>query len=433
MTPAGRIAAAIEVLEDIETRHRPVSVALRDWGVSHRFAGSKDRAAIGNIVYDTLRHRATGAFAMGSDSPRALVLATVGQIWGLGSEGLNQTFSNDRHAPENLSEIESAAVDAADRDGMPDYIKAEVPEWLVPSLQRVFGPDWVREGQALTGRPPLDLRVNTLKADREKVERALTRQGAKQTPHAPTGLRIAPTDGDRRHPNVQVEPGFQKGWFEIQDEGSQVAALSVGVGPGDQVLDMCAGGGGKTLALAAAMENKGQVIATDNDRSRLAPIFDRLKRAGTRNVQVRPAGGDLAELKGRMDAVMVDAPCTGTGTWRRRPDAKWRLRKPMLRERMAEQTGLLNEASSFVKPGGRLVYVTCSVLPEENDDRIGEFLDGDPDFKSVDPAAVIERALGEAGASRIAGAWLGTGNGFMLTPNLTGTDGFYVAAIERRS
>jgi len=430
MTPGGRLAAAIEVLGDIGNRHRPVADALRDWGVSHRFAGSKDRAAIGNIVYDALRWRLSSAWVMEADTPRALVLAAVGRHWGLGSEGLAAAIAEDRHAPEPLSGAERALIDLANLDAAPAHVRGDVPEWLAARIERGLGADWVAEGQALACRPPLDLRVNRLKAERAKVAKALAQFGAGETPLAPDGLRIAPTEAGGRHPNVQVEPGFQKGWFEIQDEGSQLASLLAGARPGEQVLDLCAGAGGKTLAMAAAMDNKGQVFATDSDRTRLAPIFDRLKRAGTRNVQVRPAGADLADLGERMDAVLLDVPCTGTGTWRRRPDAKWRLTERALADRLADQAVLLDAAVPYLKPGGRIVYVTCSLLPDENGDQVRAFLGRHEGFRLVPPSDRLAAAsLSDTAASVLAGA-VGD-EGLMLTPHRTATDGFFVAVMER--
>lgn len=427
MTPAARLAAAIEVLADLETRHRPVANGLKDWGLSHRFAGSKDRAAIGNIVYDALRWRASSAWAMGEDTPRALVLGTVGRRWGLGGAGLATMIDGKPHAPEPPDEAEIARIDTANLDDAPAHVRADIPEWLAPHFARAFGDDWIAEGAALALRPPLDLRANQLKAERDKILKALAKFSPAETAFAPDGIRITPTSGDGRHPNVQVEPGFQKGWFEIQDEGSQLAALLVGAGPGEQVLDLCAGAGGKTLALAAAMENKGQILATDNDRTRLAPIFDRLKRAGTRNAQVRPAGATLDDLEGKMDAVLIDAPCTGTGTWRRRPDAKGKLSERALGERIAEQSALLEAAARYVKPGGRLVYVTCSMLPDENDDRIAGFLAGAEGFAPAAPLAALAPDLG----ARLETASLATAHGVMLTPGKTATDGFYVSVIRR--
>ncbi|HZP18935.1 MAG TPA: RsmB/NOP family class I SAM-dependent RNA methyltransferase [Bauldia sp.] len=434
MTPGARLAAAIEVLADLEARRRPVSEALKGWGLTHRFAGSGDRSVIGNIVYDALRWRASTAWVMGEETPRALVLGMVALHWGLGVEGINQMVTGDAHAPPPLSDEEAARLTSADMAGAPDHVRADVPEWLGPKLARQFGENWVAEGIALALRPPLDMRANRLKAETAKVEKALSKFGAALTHYAPDGLRIAPTEGQGRHPNVQVEPAFQKGWFEIQDEGSQVAASLASAKPGHQVLDLCAGAGGKTLALAAMMENKGQVLATDRDRTRLAPIFERLKRAGTRNVQVREAGADLSDLARRMDIVLVDAPCTGTGVWRRRPDAKWRVTEQALGDRLAEQTAILDEAAGYVKPGGRLVYVTCSLLPEEDGDQVAGFVERHPDFAVVPPLDVIAASGLPANAqSALAGAALATVNGIVLTPRRTGTDGFFIGVVARKS
>jgi 16S rRNA (cytosine967-C5)-methyltransferase len=428
MRLGGRLAAAIEILDDIEARHRPVAVALKDWGVSHRFAGSGDRAAIGNLVYDSLRWRLSTSWIIGEASSRALVLGVVARHWGLGAEGLTMLVEGDQHAPSALSPAEAERLTTADLAAAPDHIRADIPDWLAPKFERALGPDWIAEGAALALRPPLDLRVNRLKADSAKVLKALAKFGTAETTFAPNGLRIAPTEGDRRHPNVQIEPAFQKGWFEIQDEGSQLAAMMVGAKPGEQVLDLCAGAGGKTLALSAAMANKGQIIATDRDRSRLAPIFDRLRRAGARNAQVRGAGEELTDLEGRMDAVLVDAPCTGTGVWRRRPDAKWRLTERALAERASEQTALLAEAHRYVKPGGRLVYVTCSLLPEENEDQVAAFVAANPAFRiALSPDIfAASGAVPDLGAAALIGP-----SGMVLSPRRTGTDGFFISMMQR--
>ena len=429
MKLGGRLAAAIEILADIETRHRPASEALRDWGVSHRFAGSGDRAAIGNIVYDTLRWRSSSAWVMADEKPRAVVLATVARRWGLDATGLAERIADDTHAPEPPTPSEAQRLASIDLAEAPAHVRADVPLWLAPRLERVFGPDWVAEGAALALRPPLDMRVNRLKADRVKALKSLARFGAAETSFSPDGLRIRPTEGDRRHPNVHAEPAFQKGRIEIQDEGSQIAAFMVGVKPGEQVLDFCAGAGGKTLALAAIMENKGQVFATDSGRSRLAPIFARLRRAGTRNVQVNDAGALLDGRTGRMDAVLVDAPCTGSGVWRRRPDAKWRLSRHALAERVAEQTALLAAAARYVRPGGRLVYVTCSLLPDEDADCLATFLSATRDFRPVPPTEAIAAS---AVATGLVEAALLVETGTILSPRRTGTDGFFIAVMRRQ-
>ncbi len=428
MTPAGRIAAAIEVLTEVETRRSPVSEALKDWGKSHRFAGSGDRAAIGNIVYDCLRWRASSAWAAGDDSPRSVVFATVARRWGFGAAALAEKLAGQPHAPEPLLADEIARIDAADLATAPDHVHADVPEWIAPRLARVFGSDWIAEGEALALRPPLDMRANRIKGKRDRVGKALAQFAVAETPYSPDGLRIAATTADGRHPNVQVEPAFQKGWFEVQDEGSQIAALLTGAKAGMQVLDLCAGAGGKTLALAAMMAGKGRVVATDSDRARLAPIFDRTKRAAAHNVEVRAAGSDLDNLRDRMDVVLVDAPCTGTGVWRRRPDSKWRLTERALDNRVGEQAALLEDAARYVKAGGRLVYVTCSLLPEENEDRVSAFLAASPTFASMKPREVI---AGADAAPALADAALLTEHGIVLSPGRTRTDGFFVATMVR--
>ena len=433
MRLGGRLSAAIEILDDIEARRRPVADALKDWGLSHRFAGSGDRAAIGNLVYDVLRWRSSLGWVMGSSASRELVLGLVALRWQLGAEELNARLADDSHAPAPLSEAENARLGAADLSAAPALVQADIPEWLVPSFERALGEGWVGEAAALSFRPPLDIRVNRLKSGRDKVLKALSRFGAAETPFSPDGLRIPPTAGEGRHPNVQVEPAFQKGWFEIQDEGSQIGALMAGAKPGEQILDLCAGGGGKTLALAAITGNKGQVLATDNDRSRLAPIFKRLKRAGTRNVQVREAGASLDDLKGRMDLVLIDAPCTGTGTWRRRPDAKWRLTERALSERVAEQSALLVAAAPHVKPGGRLVYVTCSLLPEENEDQVSAFLDAEPTFRLMEPESLWSAAISGPAPEGTFVAIGEAGRATRMTPGRHGTDGFFVAVMQRRA
>ena len=222
---------------------------------------------------------------------------------------------------------------------------------------------------------------------------------AEPTRWSPHGLRIK-LGADAKNPAIHAEPCFRKGEIEIQDEGSQLAALFALAKPGEQVLDLAAGAGGKTLALAAAMENRGQIYATDIDKRQLAPIHERIARAGARNIQVRTPRGEadvITDLAGRIDCVLIDAPCTGTGTWRRSPDAKWRVRPGALEVRVKQQAMLLDHAAELVKTGGRIVYVTCSVLAEENGDQIREFLSRREDFASVPPAEVAAAALGRAG------------------------------------
>ncbi|WP_157019482.1 RsmB/NOP family class I SAM-dependent RNA methyltransferase [Mesorhizobium xinjiangense] len=427
MRLGGRLSAAIEVLHDIQSRHRPAAEALKDWGLSHRFAGAGDRAAIGNIVYDALRRRRSAAWLLGDQTPRALAFGALLLEWGESASSLNAALEGDHFAPPAMSEDELRAVEANTLAAAPAEISADCPDWCAPYLEQAFGSAWAEEGRALAARPPLDLRANTLKSSRERVLAELAGQGAVPTRIASDGLRIAPVEGGRRHPNVQAEPAFRKGWFEVQDEGSQIAGELAGALAGMQVLDYCAGGGGKTLELAAQMNNRGQIFAHDAEKTRLAPIFDRLRRADARNVQVVSKADELETLGGRMDIVLVDAPCTGSGTWRRRPDAKWRLTQRQLDLRVNEQAQILDKASRFVKPGGRLVYITCSVFPQENGGQLRSFLARNPRFRPVDHDKLWQGTFADhAGRVRIDGE-----AGVVMTPHLTGTDGFFFAAMER--
>ncbi len=424
----GRLAAAIDVLRQVEDRHRPVSEALKDWGVANRFAGAGDRAAIGNLVYDALRRRASHAFIMGSDDPRALVLAVAIRDWGEDPVALAAAFEGDRFAPAPPTPDEIAALT---RDNplaeAPDHVRANLPEWVLPAFAAGIGGAVVAEGEAMAGRPPLDLRVNTLRSSLDRVEKSLARLSPERTDIAPHGLRFAAGNRDSRTPSVTTDEGYLKGWFEVQDEGSQIVSALIGAGDGEQVLDYCAGGGGKTMAMAAAMANRGQIFAYDSDRSRLAPIYDRLKRNGVRNVQVRPPGpGALDDLEGRMHRVVIDAPCTGTGTWRRRPDTKWKLTPEQLAARTAEQRKILDDAERFVRPGGTLVYITCSLLEPENGDRVGDFLSRHPDFSPL-PMRDVFAGIFPAAADR---PYFGP-HGVTFTPLRTGTDGFFCALFVR--
>lgn len=355
MRLGGRLAGAIEVLADIEGRRRPVADALKDWGLAHRFAGSGDRAAIGNIVYDALRMKLSHAWLMDDDSATSLGYAVLLRQWGKSFTELAAEFDGDKFAPAAPDAERQQAFLSRSLAEAPAHVQGDIPDWVQSSFETAFGERWLTEAQALNERPTLDLRANTLKATREKVLKVLEESGAEATHIARQGVRIAAGEGPSRLPNVTAELSFQKGWFEVQDEGSQIVADLAGAHEGDQILDYCAGGGGKTLAMAASMNNKGQVHAFDADRKRLAPIIERLKRAGTRNVQVHDRASGLTPFQEKFDRVLVDAPCTGTGTWRRRPDTKWRLTARNLEERVQQQGEALSQAKGFVRPGGELL------------------------------------------------------------------------------
>jgi 16S rRNA (cytosine967-C5)-methyltransferase len=430
MTPAARLSAAIEVLADIDARRRPAAEALKDWGLSYRFAGSKDRAAIASLVYDSLRRKASAAFVMGEGTPRAVLLGMLRLQRGMDSATIAALCTGERHAPQPLSDAERDRLSNGTLESAPAPIAGDFPDWIEPSFAHLLGDGLVPELQAFAARAPLDLRVNALKvASREEAHDALPHLGAVETPLSPLGLRIGPSE-DGRGPAVQAEPEFLKGWIEIQDEGSQLAALLSGAKPGEQVVDLCAGGGGKTLSLAAMMENQGQIYATDNDARRLAPIHDRLTRAGIRNVQVRTprARADaVTDLDGRVDLVLVDAPCTGVGTWRRNPDAKWRLRPGSLTTPQHEQAAVLDRAARLVRPGGRIAYITCSILPDENDEALNRLLEREPALRVVP----VRQVLADAGFAHLAELVHFTAHGLQMTPLRTGTDGFFVAMLQK--
>jgi 16S rRNA (cytosine967-C5)-methyltransferase len=430
--PGARLAAAAEVLEAVLNRHRPAAGALADWGKAHRFAGSGDRSSIGTIVYDALRRKSSISAQMGADTPRALALGAAMRALGLDADAVAKIADGSEHALSPLSAEETTALAAGLPSNAPANVQGDIPEWLLPSFERAFGAHAAEEGAALSARAPIDVRVNTLKATPERVLKALDRFAATLTQLSPVGVRIAAPEGTGRSPPVESEAAHGKGWFEVQDEGSQLAALLAGAGPRLQVLDLCAGAGGKTLALAAQMQNTGQIYAYDADRRQLRPIFERMKRAGVRNVQTLDAADEAAllALGPRFDVVLVDAPCTGSGTWRRKPDAKWRLKASNIPERQAEQTAVLDLGASLVKPGGRLVYVTCSVLPEENIDQVAAFLARHAEFALIPYAEAWRERFDSREPPRSAD---GREDTLQLTPASHGTDGFFIALLRRRA
>lgn len=412
MRLAGRIGAAVEVLHEVLARHRPASEALKDWGKAHRFAGSADRHAIGTLVYDALRTRSSSALRGGGETARRIVFGTLLNRWNMTADVL-AAIANEQHGPGALSESEAAALHRS-LAGEP-WISADIPLWLWPQFESQFGASAVEQGGALAQRAPIDLRANTLKASRQQVIEALSRFGAKEGPLSPWAVRIEAPGPDQKHANVEAEPAHGLGWFEVQDAASQVAALLSGAKPGERVADVCAGAGGKTLALAAMMKNEGELIVHDRDRHRLRPIFERLTRAGVMNVKVE-------EPAGLFDRVVIDAPCSGSGAWRRKPDSKWKLTRRLLDQRKADQRDVLQRGAALVKPGGRLVYITCSVLAEENTGQVKWFLAAAPEF------SLMPNVQAWNGAPQSAD---GRGDGLLLTPHTHGTDGFFVAAMKR--
>ena len=433
MRDGGRIAAAIDVLGDVLNRHQPVKSAARDWGKRARYAGSKDRAWVSGLVLDALRKKNSITHAMGSDEPRALVLGALSFAWGWDIMKIDSAM-DEQHAPSKLTlEERERLVMAPDVTAEP-WVSGDYPEWMEPMMDRVFGEEKVVEAQAMAVRADVDIRVNTLKVDAEKAGGPMRSANAVASPLLKNAYHIPARDPSEREASLESIPAYSKGWVEVQDAGSQIAAAAANARPGDQVLDYCAGGGGKTLAIAAMMGGKGQVHAYDIDGRRLSALIPRLKRSGAHNVQlVHPKEPEALEaLKGQMDVVFVDAPCTGTGTWRRRPDAKWRLKDKQLEKRIEEQTEILEAASAFVKPGGKLVYATCSFLIEEDEDRVADFLSRHDSFQQVNAAeeVIASDLLTEEGAATVTAGCKG-GTSVRLTPRSAGTDGFFFAVMRK--
>jgi 16S rRNA (cytosine967-C5)-methyltransferase len=387
MTPAARVQTSIELLDAIIAGARgkgaPADRILADWFRNNRFAGSKDRRAIRELVYAAIR-----ACGPVPETGRAAMLR-LAEL----DESIAPLFDGSTYGPAPIDKGEAAA-----RGGV-------APVWLEERLagSGIAGP----EAEALLERAPLDLRVNTLKADRARLELpaefALT--------DASHGLRL------EAGTPVEQWPAFREGQIEVQDTGSQLACLAVAAQPGETVIDLCAGGGGKTLALAAAMDNQGRLIASDTDRNRLARLAPRAERAGAANIETilldpQKELDALAEFAGQADAVLIDAPCSGTGTWRRNPEARWRLDEKELARLGAVQAHLLDVATRLVKPGGRIVYVTCSLLDEEGAGQIDAFLTRHPQLAARELALPLGRKRGQ---------------GTRLSPFHDGTDGFFIA------
>jgi 16S rRNA (cytosine967-C5)-methyltransferase len=441
MTPGARVAATIELLDEIVSRHeRPADLVANAYFRSRRFIGSGDRRAVSERVWAILRrygqlfwwlertrHPALHAGA----TARAIVAAELLLVDGLALADVAAMFDGGRYRPAPLDESETRALRQMEGHSLPhpeqpDWVRLNVQEWVAPHLKEAYGEAWGREIAALETPPPVDLRVNRLKTTVAEARAALKREGIDTEPmrYAANGLRL------KRRVSVVSGEAFQNGLVEIQDEGSQLVAALVDAQPGMQVADYCAGAGGKTLAIAAGMNNKGRVVALDVYESRLDRSAQRLRRAGAHNVERRAIDADnrkwLKRQAGAFDRVLVDVPCTGSGTWRRNPDGRWTLRPEDLAELVPKQANILDAASRLVKPGGGLIYATCSLLAAENERQVEAFLERHPDFAVVPVADVWRDALGSEAPGEIsAGPYL------RLSPLRHGTDGFFAATLVR--
>ncbi len=439
MTPGARIKAATEILEHLARTNEPADRYLKSWGSRNRFAGSKDRRFLRELTYDALRHRASYAQAMGDDSPRALALAAM--RWGqdLALDALAEVCTGEGHNAASLSDAERSALEA---DAAPDVL--EWPTWTLDELARGRGEDEKSAiAKALNETAPVDLRVNVAKAKRDDVLAALEAVGfgAKPARFSPAGIRVARKQGEMQGQNIRALPLFRDGRIEIQDEGSQLVALLAGVKPGMQVIDLCAGGGGKTLVLGNALEGSGQLFACDINETRLKAGQERVRRAGLHVVQPKliapwdPTQGgtdpDLEELAGKADLVFLDVPCSGSGAWRRQPDGKWNLTLEKLDEFVATQAAILRRGAQLVKPGGRLVYVTCSVFERENADQIRGFRQQTDEFEIEKISALWESAISKPFPKALDAGFV-EGGFLQLSPNISGTDGFFVAVLTRK-
>ena len=432
LTPGAQVAAAIDILTAIDTEHRPADDVAAEYFRRRRYVGAKDRARIAGHVYAVLRHRAALDWWIAKHrvptGSRSRVLAGLVLVERWRPDVILACCDGDRFRPARLDHTEEGFIrDLATRTlrhpEMPRAVANDLPDWLEPYFERVFGKSLEREMAALNGPAPTDLRVNLLKTDRETARRTL----------ATEGIAVAPTPlsrlGLRLHERVPLGnlAAFKQGLVEVQDESSQIAALLADARPGMRVVDFCAGAGGKTLALAVGMDNRGKLVACEVSQRRLDRAAHRLRRAGVANVERRALSGErdkwVKHHKAGFDRVFADVPCLGTGTWRRNPDAKWRMRPEDLAELVERQQLILRSAARLVRPGGRLIYATCSLLREEDEAQAEAFLAAEPDFSLLPVARVWRETIG--------GASPGGEDYLRLTPAQHGTDGFFVAIFER--
>lgn len=413
--PPALIGHTEEVLREILRFTGPADNTLSRYFRDHPRLGSRERGVIAEAVYGLLRNKLVyTSFAESGQGPSMRRLALLGLADAAGTDALGGL------SPEETDWL--ARVMQIDRNMLPAALRANLPQWLYDRFLERFGEEETQKlAQTLNTPAPLDLRVNSIKANREQVIAELAEAPilAEPTPYAPLALRV------RKKPTLQNLPLFKSGAIEVQDEGSQVLAQVLGARRGEMVVDFCAGAGGKTLALGAIMRNTGRLYAFDISEKRLAKLKPRLARSGLSNVHpvviAHENDAKVKRLAGKIDRVLVDAPCSGLGTLRRNPDVKWRLRPESITELNAKQLSILEGAARLVKAGGRLVYATCSIMEEENESIVRQFLETNASFHLVSMQQVLDE-------QKIP---LQMGDFLKLTPHLHQTDGFFAAVLER--
>ena len=431
MTPAARLEATLDLLSEVENDPRPADAVTSGWFRARRHIDDSDRGSMLELLYALLRHRARLGWWLArqasSDTPRNRLLAWLSLAEGKTPDQIKRLFDGAKFAPSALTNPEDALLlqlrgSSIDHPDMPEAVRLECPPWALAPLRRRFAESLGAEMAATLVPPPLDLRVNPIKSTRAAMLHELNSLGlrAEATKLAPNGIRL------RERLSLARLPGLKSGEIEIQDEGSQLVALLVDAKPGERVVDFCAGAGGKTLALAAQMANKGHIVACDVNAARLKRCAERIRRAGLHNVETRVLASEtdrwVKRHKGGFDRVLVDAPCSGTGTWRRNPDARWRPPELGLDNLVDLQSRILASAARLVKPGGRLVYATCSVLSEENEDQVAAFLAAHPAFQVVPLHQAAPHLTGSAHSDHLS-----------LTPARHETDGFFAAVLQREA
>jgi len=443
VTPAARLQAAIELLSEMQDATSPADRVSAAFFRARRYMGGQDRRDVVERAYRVLRRRAALDWWLEravpdtkfekTDRQRARVIASLALVDHWDFDRIAGSFDGGQYRPPTLDTHERRLTKALsgktlNEADQPLPVRYEIPAWLEAEFRSVFGSRLEAELAALMGEAATDLRTNTLKATREEAIAALAKEGVagRPTPLSPLGIRVA-----GRPPLASLQC-FKAGLIEVQDEGSQLIALLTEAKPGQRVVDFCAGAGGKTLALAASMKNKGKLVASDVLKGRIERASTRLTRAGVHNVERLGLSSErdawVKRHAGTFDRVLVDAPCSGSGTWRRNPDAKWRLKPSDIDELIELQRRILESAARLVKPGGRLVYATCSLLPRENGAQADWFLSQNEEFSALPVAEIWPSAIGGQAPESSSGP----GPYLSLTPASHGTDGFFVAILQRR-